>query len=106
MAGGGWLFMTYQVQNAAVFGRGGGWARIDLLVYDEAHQLANDSERRRVVLAAPAEKRLLLTATPVSNNQRELWSLLDLAHPGSAGSSFEGWGWMEQGDHGTADSAA
>jgi len=108
MAGGGWLFMTYQyyVQNAAAFGRGGGGARIDLLVCDEAHQLANESERRQVVSAAPLVKRLLLTATPVSNNRRELWSLLDLAHPGCVGHCFKsGWGWMEAGDHGTADSA-
>ncbi|KAJ1619731.1 P-loop containing nucleoside triphosphate hydrolase protein [Pavlovales sp. CCMP2436] len=108
IADGGWLFMTYQhyVQNTAIFGQRSVRARIDLLVCDDAHLIANESERHREVSAAPSEKRLLLTATPVLNDRRMLWSLLDLAHPGSVSDTFERWGWMEWGDHGTADSAA
>jgi superfamily II DNA or RNA helicase len=98
MSGAGWLFMTYQyyVLNAAAFGRSG--AVIDLLVCDEAHVLCGESERRVVVAAARAKYRLMLTATPVSNDRRELWFLLDMCEPGCVGDSYDSWGWMTAGD--------
>ena len=45
---------------------------VDLLVADEAHVLANDGVRAKVVRRVPAAARLLITGTPLSNRLMEL----------------------------------
>jgi len=60
-------------------------AGVDVLVADEAHVLASDGARAKVVRSVPAGARLLLTGTPLSNNLMELYTLYDLARPGVLG---------------------
>jgi SWI/SNF-related matrix-associated actin-dependent regulator of chromatin subfamily A member 5 len=52
------------------------------LVVDEAHRLKNEESKLSTVLRAySAEKRVLLTGTPLQNNLHELWSLLNFLRP-------------------------
>ena len=60
-------------------------AGVDVLVADEAHVLAGDGARAKVVRSVPARARLLVTGTPLSNNLLELYRLYDLARPGVLG---------------------
>jgi SNF2 family DNA or RNA helicase len=52
------------------------------LVLDEGHRIKNEKtalyERLRVV---KAQRKLLLTGTPLQNNLHELWALLHFLHP-------------------------
>lgn len=58
----------------------------DLVIIDEAHRLrglATDSKRALAILSAieGAEKRVLLTATPLQNRLEELWALIQFVDP-------------------------
>ena len=58
---------------------------VDLLIADEAHCLAHAGARADAVRRTPARARLLVTATPLSNNLEELFQLYDLAIPAVLG---------------------
>ena len=56
----------------------------DLLIVDEAHWIKNTkSQRAKTVhaIAKRANRRVLLTGTPIANRPIELWSLLQIAGP-------------------------
>ncbi|CAJ0579919.1 unnamed protein product, partial [Mesorhabditis spiculigera] len=62
----------------------------DVLVCDEAHRLKNpDAKLRTALESIGAERRLLLTGTPLQNELCELYSLLDFTQPGRLGTSAE-----------------
>ena len=87
MTGKHWLVVSYEYYTGHydAFLRHGG-ARIPLVVCDEAHKLGGCVSQRYVrVRACPADKLLLLTATPCANSLRTLWPLLNLCSPGVAG---------------------
>lgn len=65
--------------------------RIGTLVLDEAHLLANQSQRSKAArnLSVMADRRILLTGTPVWNDVAGLWSLLACACPGAFGSYYD-----------------
>lgn len=58
----------------------------DLIIIDEAHKLKNSATQNyKLVKGIKKERCLMLTATPLQNNMFELWSLIDLLHPGFLG---------------------
>ena len=64
------------------------------LVIDEGHKLKGAASKLAAALATiSAEFRLLLTGTPLQNNLKELWALLDFVLPGffDGADSFERW---------------
>ncbi|KAI0567661.1 DNA helicase [Gracilaria domingensis] len=67
----------------------------EYLVVDEAHRLKNDNSKINIGIRnyAKAQRRLLLTGTPLSNNLRELWSLMNVLNPQifSSKATFETW---------------
>ncbi|MEW6046333.1 MAG: SNF2-related protein [Bacillota bacterium] len=57
----------------------------DLVIVDEAHRLKNDRTQAYALVSAIRTRYLLLvTATPVHNHVRELWSLVKLVAPTQA----------------------
>lgn len=71
---------SYQlaVQDASVFRR----KKFYYLILDEAHNIKNfESRRWRTLLAFQAQRRLLLTGTPLQNSLMELWSLMHFLMP-------------------------
>ena len=71
---------SYQlaVQDASIFRR----KKFYYLILDEAHNIKNfDSRRWRTLLAFQAQRRLLLTGTPLQNSLMELWSLMHFLMP-------------------------
>lgn len=57
--------------------------RWDVLVVDECHVLKNHrTDRFRLVFDLPRDRTLLLSATPVQNDLRELYNLVSLCRPG------------------------
>ena len=71
---------SYQlaVQDATVFRR----KKFYYLILDEAHNVKNfESRRWRTLLAFQAQRRLLLTGTPLQNSLMELWSLMHFLMP-------------------------
>ena len=59
----------------------------DLLIVDEAHKLKNSKTRNWQIVNQLRKKYLLLvTATPVQNDMRELYNLINLLRPGQLGS--------------------
>ncbi|KAH8551767.1 SNF2 family N-terminal domain-containing protein [Umbelopsis sp. PMI_123] len=59
------------------------------LILDEAHHIKNfRSQRWQVLLNFNAERRLLLTGTPLQNNMMELWSLLYFLMPNGVSQSM------------------
>lgn len=59
----------------------------DMLIIDEAHRLKNDrTENYRFVSKIKKTFCLMLTATPVQNDLRELYNLVNLTTPGLLGS--------------------
>jgi SNF2 family DNA or RNA helicase len=52
-------------------------ASLDVLVADEAHCLGHRGVRALAVHYTPARARLLVTATPLSNDMNELYHILD-----------------------------
>lgn len=70
-------------ENAAVL-NGLDW---DILIVDEAHKLKNEATGNyRLVSALRKKFFLLLTATPLQNNMKELYNLITLLRPGQLGS--------------------
>ncbi len=64
------------------------------LIVDEGHRLKNmDCKLIQTLKAYPSGNRLLLTGTPLQNNLRELWSLLNFLLPTIFDNlgTFEGW---------------
>ncbi|MBO8125960.1 MAG: DEAD/DEAH box helicase [Firmicutes bacterium] len=62
----------------------------DLLIVDEAHKLKNSrTQNWQLVNAISAKYLLLLTATPVQNNLKELYNLITLLKPGQLGTYRE-----------------
>jgi SNF2 family DNA or RNA helicase len=52
------------------------------LVLDEAHRLKNKQSKLTTTLnRLPCYRKLLLTGTPIQNNTRELWTLLNFIEP-------------------------
>ena len=59
----------------------------DIVVVDEAHRLKNSSSKAHQLVESLQKKfLLLLSATPVQNNLRELYNIIDLIRPGLLGS--------------------
>ncbi|MDC1076329.1 DEAD/DEAH box helicase [Litorivicinus sp.] len=57
------------------------------LICDEAQAVKNPESRRRSVIAGiDADKRILVTGTPIETSLMDLWSLADIAQPGILGS--------------------
>ena len=86
MTGTHWLVVSYELFTLH-FGafRRHGRNRIALVVFDDAHLLGQlNTQRRACARTVPSERRLLLTATPCSDDPMQLYSLLDLAVPGCA----------------------
>ncbi|WP_051375170.1 SNF2-related protein [Alicyclobacillus pomorum] len=62
----------------------------DLLVVDEAHKLKNSKTKNwQMVNQIPNKFMLLLTATPIQNDLKELHTLITLLKPGHLGNSQE-----------------
>lgn len=60
----------------------------DLVIVDEAHKLKNNKTRNWQIVNQIRKKYLLLvTATPVQNDMRELFNLINLLKPGQLGSA-------------------
>jgi SWI/SNF-related matrix-associated actin-dependent regulator of chromatin subfamily A member 5 len=71
-------------------------AKIDwrYLIIDEAHRIKNEnSSLSKAVRAVPTDFRLLITGTPLQNNLRELWALLNFLMPEVFGDAeqFDAW---------------
>lgn len=61
----------------------------DLVIVDEAHKLKNNKTRNWQIVNQIRKKYLLLvTATPVQNDMRELFNLINLLKPGQLGNSI------------------
>lgn len=62
----------------------------DMVIVDEAHKLKNRKTRNwQLVNQIPKKYCLLLTATPIQNDLRELYNLITLLRPGQLGSFRE-----------------
>ena len=64
------------------------------LVLDEAHAIKNDNSRLSIVVREMnVASRLLLTGTPLQNNMRELWALLNFLLPQvfDSAENFDAW---------------
>lgn len=62
----------------------------DLVIVDEAHKLKNSrSQNWQLVSALHSKYLLMLTATPVQNDLRELYNLITLLRPGQLGTYRE-----------------
>ena len=58
----------------------------DMVIIDEAHRLKNSKTKaHQFVKELPKKFLLLLSATPVQNNLKELYNLIDLIRPGHLG---------------------
>lgn len=58
----------------------------DMVIVDEAHRLKNENTRNyQFVKSLPKKYFLFLTATPIQNNLKELYNLVDLIKPGLLG---------------------
>jgi SWI/SNF-related matrix-associated actin-dependent regulator of chromatin subfamily A-like protein 1 len=64
-----------------------------LTIFDEAHYLSNPKAQRTQAashyLSTHSPMVLLLTGTPILSRVKDLWSLLNLMHPGRWGSKFD-----------------
>ena len=57
------------------------------LVLDEAHIIKNPKTKMyQAITKIAAEKRVILTGTPIQNNVMELWALFNFLMPGFLGS--------------------
>lgn len=64
--------------------------QFDLVVCDEGHRLKNSNSKIfNTIRRMDCRRRILLTGTPVQNNLKELYSLLDLVNPGILGTKQE-----------------
>jgi chromodomain-helicase-DNA-binding protein 7 len=52
------------------------------IVLDEAHRLKNKNAKTTMILnKLPCCRKTLLTGTPIQNNTKELWTLLNFIEP-------------------------
>ena len=59
----------------------------DRLLLDEAQDVKNAlTKRARALRSLPSRRRVAMTGTPVENNLRDLWALMDVVNPGLLGS--------------------
>lgn len=59
-----------------------------VIIYDEAQKLKNPaSQMTRAAKTLNARFQIAMTGTPVENRLQDLWSILDVVHPGLLGSS-------------------
>ncbi|KAJ9071139.1 chromatin remodeling complex Adenosinetriphosphatase [Entomophthora muscae] len=66
----------------------------EYIVIDEAHRIKNESSLlSKIIRILPSKRRLLVTGTPLQNNLKELWALLNFLLPDVFGESkqFEDW---------------
>lgn len=62
----------------------------DLLICDEGHKLKNDNTKLASSLnQLEVKRRILLTGTPIQNDLREFYTLVNLVNPGLLGSAVE-----------------
>ncbi|KAL3319299.1 DNA excision repair protein ERCC-6 [Cichlidogyrus casuarinus] len=60
------------------------------LILDEGHKIKNPTtDLSGLVKGIDAQLRIILTGTPMQNNLKELWSLIDFVSPGKLGSLVE-----------------
>lgn len=65
---------------------------VDCLIVDEAHYVKNPEAKRTIAVRTVAEyatRVVLMTGTPLLNRPFELWSPLDILHPGRLGTQHE-----------------
>ncbi|XP_033628279.1 DNA excision repair protein ERCC-6-like [Asterias rubens] len=55
----------------------------DYMILDEGHEIKNPSKTTEAVHKVPAHHRLILTGTPIQNNLKELWTLVDFVTQGT-----------------------
>lgn len=85
-AGAGVVLTTYETMRDYHLS----FARIafSAILYDEAQKLKNPaSQMTRAAKTLNARFQLAMTGTPVENRLQDLWSILDVVHPGLLGSS-------------------
>lgn len=71
------------------------------LIIDEAHRIKNEnSSLSRAVRVMNTEHRLLITGTPLQNNLRELWALLNFLMPDIFGDAEQFDEWFSLADEG------
>uniref|UniRef100_A0A7S1XF10 Uncharacterized protein n=1 Tax=Compsopogon caeruleus TaxID=31354 RepID=A0A7S1XF10_9RHOD len=76
------------------------------LIIDEAHRIKNEgSILSQVVRSFESQNRLLITGTPLQNNLRELWALLNFLLPDvfSSADDFDSWFASVENDDNLAD---
>ena len=57
------------------------------VVLDEGHKIRNPESQATLALKdLPTPHRLILSGSPMQNNLKELWSLIDFIYPGLLGS--------------------
>ena len=73
-------------RNADSYGRGRSQHTWSYVVLDEAQHIRNpDAEVTVACKQVPTRHRLAMTGTPIQNDLRELWSLVDFCFPGRLG---------------------
>jgi superfamily II DNA/RNA helicase len=69
------------------------------LYIDEAHRIKNEQSRLSVIVRTfKCQRRLLITGTPLQNNLRELWALLNFLKPEIFSSADDFESWFDMGD--------
>ena len=62
----------------------------DMIIVDEAHSMKNaETHKHQLLKELPRKFTLFLTATPIENNLRELYNLVELIKPGTFGTLNE-----------------
>lgn len=87
-----WVVLSYEKFTRAVK-RGELPAGVGFAIFDEAHYLSNSKSLRSKAASQwcarnPSARRILLTGTPMQARPKDLWHLLEIAHPGRFGSFF------------------
>mmetsp|Transcript_21971 Transcript_21971/g.52054 ORF Transcript_21971/g.52054 Transcript_21971/m.52054 type:complete len:1148 (-) Transcript_21971:417-3860(-) len=74
------------------------------LIIDEAHRIKNEnSSLSKAVRMVDVDHRLLITGTPLQNNLRELWALLNFLMPEVFGDAEQFDAWFSLSDEGAKD---
>jgi DNA repair and recombination protein RAD54B len=62
-------------------------ANIDLIICDEGHRIKNAANKSaQAILSLNADKRIMLTGTPIQNDLGEFFAMVDFLNPGLLGS--------------------
>ena len=73
------VIVNYDILDRHTVSLGHTWPA---LIADEAHYIKNrESKRTKMVLTIPAERKWLLTGTPILNRPKEIWTLLRCIDP-------------------------